>query len=185
MRTSEFTISKGEITDLPMIVGLYNELHDALENGINYPLWKKHVYPNAETAIEGITTETLYIIKDRDCIVGTIILNHCQYEAYGKLKWTVNAENNEIIVIHTLAVHPNYFGLGVARILMKFGEDLAFAKGMKAIRLDVSVNNLPAIKLYEKCGYTLVGEVDLGLNIIGLELFKCYEKAILKCQNSG
>ena len=179
MRTSGFTISEGKIADLPKIVRLYDELNDSLEKGVNYPLWKKHVYPNEETAIEGITTETLYVMKDIDRIVGTIILNHCQYEAYGKLKWAVNAENNEIIVVHTLAVHPNYFGCGIAMILMKFSEDIAFKKGIKAIRLDVSVNNLPAIRLYEKCGYTLVGEVDLGLNIIGLELFKCYEKAIL------
>lgn len=178
MRTSQLVVAEGKSADLPKIISLYNELHDALEKGVNYPLWKKHVYPNEETAVEGIATETLYVIKDEERIVGSIILNHCQYEAYGKLKWAVDAENNEIIVVHTLAVHPNYFKCGIARMLMQFAEEYAFKKNMKAIRLDVSVNNLPAIKLYEKCKYNLVGEVDLGLNIPGLELFKCYEKAI-------
>jgi hypothetical protein len=39
--------------DLSKVVKLYNDLHDALAKGINYPGWIKHVYPNAETAAEG------------------------------------------------------------------------------------------------------------------------------------
>lgn len=179
MRTSGFKITEGKNADLSKVISLYNELNTTLEKGVNYPSWKKHIYPNEETAIEGITTNTLYVIKDNDRVIGSIILNHYQYEAYKKLQWTVNAENNEVIVVHTLAVHPDYFGCGIAMMLMKFAEDLTYKKRMKAIRLDVSVNNYPAIKLYEKCGFILVGEVDLGLNIPGLELFKCYEKAIL------
>lgn len=179
MKTREFIILQGKINDLSGIVALYDELNDELEKGINYPGWKKHIYPNEEVAIEGIETKTIYIIKDDDHVAGTVILNNCEPEAYSKLQWTVSAENKEIIVIHTLAVHPNYFKYGIATSLMKFAEELACKKKAKAIRLDVSINNLPAIRLYEKCGYTLIGEVDLGLNIPGLETFRCYEKAIL------
>ena len=171
-------VMPGTLKDLPEIIKLYNELNDALATGVNYPGWKKHIYPNEETAREGVTTETIYVMKDDNRVIGTVILNDCQPEEYSTLQWTVVADYKDVAVVHTLAVHPDYFKCGIARELMKFAEDLACKKHTRAIRLDVSVHNLPAIKLYEKCGYTLIGEVDLGLNIPGLELFKCYEKVI-------
>jgi ribosomal protein S18 acetylase RimI-like enzyme len=120
----------------------------------------------------------MYLLKDNERVVGTVILNHLQPAAYSKLNWTVSAESNDVLVVHTLAVHPDYFNCGIAMELLNFAYGLASQKKIKAIRLDVSVNNLPAIHIYEKCGYRLAGVVDLGLNIPGLEWFRCYEKAV-------
>lgn len=179
MQSVKYIISQGKLCDLHGIVNLYDTLIDALvEGGINYPGWKKHIYPNEEVAIQGIETGTIYVIKDCDKIIGTVILDNCQPDAYSKLQWNVTASNAEVFVVHTLAVHPNYFKRGIAMTLLKFIDDIANRKKAKAIRLDVYKDNIPAIELYEKCGYALVGEVDLGLSIYGLDLFKCYEKAI-------
>jgi len=49
---------------------------------------------------------------------------------------------------------------------------------MKSIRLDVYEKNIPAILLYEKCGFEYIDTVDLELGNYGLDWFKLYEKVI-------
>lgn len=66
-------------------------------------------------------------------------------------------------------------GQGVARQLMAFAKEYAVSLFMRAIRLDVSINNTPAIKLYEQWGYKYIGTVDLGLPYEHLKWFRLYE----------
>lgn len=61
---------------------------------------------------------------------------------------------------------------------MEFSLDLARSTDMKSIRLDVYEKNLPAISLYEKCGFDYIDTVDLGLGHYGLNWFKLYEKIV-------
>ena len=47
--------------------------------------------------------------------------------------------------------------------------------GYKAIRLDVVPGNVPAIRLYEKMGFTYAGTADLLRGIEDIPLFDLYE----------
>ena len=49
---------------------------------------------------------------------------------------------------------------------------------LKALRLDVYEGNLPAIRLYESAGFRYAGTVSLGLEDIGLDWFRLYEKML-------
>ena len=52
-------------------------------------------------------------------------------------------------------------------------------RSAKAIRLDVYEENIPAIRLYEKCGFKDMGLVDLGLEeIYGLKWYRVFEKVL-------
>jgi len=44
--------------------------------------------------------------------------------------------------------------------------------------LDVYEGNIPAIKLYEKCGFKYMDTVDLGLGRYGLNWFRLYERML-------
>lgn len=79
------------------------------------------------------------------------------------------------MVIHTLVVHPLFFRQGIAEKLLEFAKLHSIENEMKSIRLDVSIDNLPVIALYEKLGYTYIETVDLGLNYPHLIWFKLYE----------
>ena len=68
--------------------------------------------------------------------------------------------------------------MGVGRALMDYSFEQAQQSGIKSIRLDVYENNLPAIYLYEKCGFEYIDTVDLGLGNYGLNWFKLYEKVV-------
>ena len=116
--------------------------------------------------------------KSQGKIVGSIILNNEPESMYDSVKWEVDAKYSEIFVIHTFVVHPNYFKLGIGKRLMNFADDIAKKSNIKSIRLDVYEKNVPAIKLYEKCGYEYIDTIDLGLSKYGLDWFKLYEKKI-------
>lgn len=174
----EVTILLGEEEDIDEIELLYNEINDFLAKGVNYPGWKKGTYPIREDAIKGISEGNLYIAKYEDKIVGTVILNHEAEEAYYNAKWKSDDNYNEILVLRTFAINPNYLRLGIGKKLIDFAYSFAKEKNMKSIRLDVYEKNEPAIKLYEKCGYEYIDTVDLGLSNYGLDYFRLYEKLI-------
>ncbi|MGV2432899.1 MAG UNVERIFIED_CONTAM: GNAT family N-acetyltransferase [Rickettsiaceae bacterium] len=58
--------------------------------------------------------------------------------------------------ITAIAVAPEYRRHGLARILLGYIEETFRTRGIKTIRLEVRVENLPAISLYEQLGYAVV-----------------------------
>lgn len=150
-------------------------MNDYLASTVNYSGWIKHIYPIRETAIKGIKEQNLFILLINDSIAGSFILNHSPEEAYSQAKWLIEADYKEILVIHTLVVHPSYLKKNVATSLMAFAKKYATEQGLKSIRLDVSVNNIPAMALYEKIGYQYIDTVDLQLPYEHLKWFRLYE----------
>ena len=59
-----------------------------------------------------------------------------------------------------------------------FAERAARREQCISIRLDVVKDNIPAERLYQKCGYQLVGTVSLGYEAYGLPWFHLYEKIL-------
>lgn len=59
--------------------------------------------------------------------------------------------------IYSLAVWPALRGNGIATLLLKTGEQTAREDGRLYLRLEVSVDNTAAIKLYESLGYQRFG----------------------------
>lgn len=59
--------------------------------------------------------------------------------------------------IYSLAVAPHMRGQGVAQALIEAGEHTARDDGRLYLRLEVNIDNTPAIRLYEKLGYRKFG----------------------------
>lgn len=173
-----YLIEKATIADVDELTGLYDLLNDNLEQNTNYPGWIKGIYPVRETAVQGIEKNALFVLRVAGRIVGSVILNNEPEEAYKQVIWGVEAKYEDIIVVHTLVVHPLFMQKGLGKALLNFAKEYSIKQNAKAIRLDVSINNKPAIALYEKCGYCYVDTVDLGLNIPHLIWFKLYEIAL-------
>ena len=138
----------------------------------------KGIYPVRENAVAGIEDNTLFVLRCNGKIAGSIILDHHPDEAYNSVSWKVDVDYSSIFVIRTFVVHPSFLKMGVGRALMDYSFEQAQQSGIKSIRLDVYENNLPAISLYEKCGFVYIDTVDLGLGNYGLNWFKLYEKVV-------
>jgi ribosomal protein S18 acetylase RimI-like enzyme len=171
-------IEKGTKYDIDQLEQLYDDLNDYLENSINYPGWRKGIYPTREDAVNGVVNDNLYVAKIAGKIVGSMILSHKPEPVYHKVQWGINADYSGIFVIYTFAVHPAYLKNGIGMALMNFAVQHGMKEHAKAIRLDVYEKNLPAVRLYEKCGFNYVDTVDLGLGKYGLHYFKLYEKIL-------
>lgn len=173
-------IETGKMKDIDELETLYDELNDYLQEGINYPGWLKSIYPIRETAEIGVHENNLFVLKIGDKIAGSFILNQKQEEAYNQVNWQIEVNDNQILVIHTLVVHPKFMKLGVSQKIMNFVKTYAMQNEIKSIRLDVAIQNTPAISLYEKCGYKYIGTVNLGLPYEHLKWFKLYELVLDK-----
>lgn len=171
-------IEIGEEKDLDAIESLYNDSAEYLEKNINYPGWHKGKYPHRSMAESAIENKTLYVVKKEAKIVASVILDHRAEAGYHSARWGIEAEDTEVLIVHTLAVHPKCLKAGIAKELMQYIIDLATTKEMKAIRLDIYSKNEPARKLYEKYGFTYIDRVDLGRSGVGLKWFDLYEKLL-------
>lgn len=174
----DIVVELGKENDIDELEQLYDDLNNHLEKEINYPGWKKGVYPIRKDAVDGIKDGNLYVAKHNGKIVGSFILSHKPEPAYDKVKWGFDADYSDIFVIYTFVVHPNFLKCGVGKALIDFSIKHSIESKVKSIRLDVYEGNIPAIKLYEKCGFKYIDTVDLGLGNYGLNWFKLYEKVI-------
>ena len=174
--------SKAKISDLDEVGNLYDAVCDYLNKHINYPGWKKGIYPTAEDARKGIEEGALYVVKSHGKIAGTVILRHEPEDGYKNAKWLTESCYDNIYVVYTLAVHPDFLRLGIGKMLLDQAEKLAVSEGCTSLRLDVVQGNIPAENLYEKCGYRYVGTVSLGYEEYGLPWYRLYEKVLRNCQ---
>jgi|AMQJ01.1.fsa_nt_gi ribosomal-protein-alanine acetyltransferase len=67
-------------------------------------------------------------------------------------------ENSKQIRIYSIAIAPEARGLGLAKRLMNYVEDVCKQESKERISLEVSKENTPAIHLYQSLGYEIVSE---------------------------
>ena len=164
--------------DIDAVEHLYNDLNDYLATHENYPRWKKGVYPIREDAEEALAKGNLYVAIIDGKVAGTVVYSTDQGNAYRAVDWQIEFDV-PVIIICKLAVLPEYFGCGIGKALLDYAEVIGRQQGAKAIRLDTYEENLPAVRLYEKCGFKYMGLVDLGLEeIYGLKWYKVFEKVL-------
>lgn len=169
---------QGTPDDIEDVSTLYDELNDYLASTTNYPGWRKGIYPTRQDAIDGVRDNTLFIAKADNSTVGSVILNHKPEKGYDSADWLITAAYDDIIIIHTLAVSPQYLHKGIGQALLDFTLSYAKENGMRSIRLDVYEHNTPAIKLYARNGFEYISTVDLGLGQYGLNRFLLYERLV-------
>ena len=121
----------------------------------------------------------LYLAWDGARAIGSMVLNHDADPDYAQVPgWGPDADWPHLLLIHTLAVHPAYQGRGLARRLLAHAEVLARQSGMRALRLDVCVGNVPAIRLYEQCGFACAGTAEMHFCVGTVDPCRLYEKTL-------
>ena len=104
-----------------------------------------------------------------------MVLNHEYNKSYRNYKWQTSAEDSELLIIHALGVHSDFYGKGFAKAMVR--KAIAFAREtkMKAIRLDVLGGNVPAEKLYRGFGFQYMATLQMYYEDTGWTDFKLYE----------
>ena len=86
---------------------------------------------------------------------GTVLVHEWQGQVSGALilSWR---KNSSVARIVSVAVRPEYRGQGIGTVLVSQAENLARARGLKKLKLEVRQDNQKAISFYEGHGYTRV-----------------------------
>ena len=166
--------------DLPAVAAIYDAILDReAKAGVSYTNWQKGKYPTLDTAKGILEAGTLYVGADEDGTVwGSMNLNGCQLPEYAKIDWSIPAADSQVAVIHTLTVHPDCMGRGLARQMIAFAEDTARAQGKTVMRFDTWEHNEPANHLYPAIGYRFVGSTDFFFMGYTHTVLNLYEKAL-------
>lgn len=172
----ELVIRKASAEDVVAMGEFYEDVCGYLQAHVNYPGWRKGIYPSQETAAEAVEEGSLYVAFKDGVIVGSMILRHRPETGYDTVNWKRELPYDKVLVIVTFAVHPDYSGQGIAGRMIEYAEELAGRQGIQSLRLDVVEDNIPAVRLYEKHGFEYMSIIDMGLEDIGLKWFKVYEK---------
>ena len=97
-------------------------------------------------------------------LLGAYVLNDEQTSGYEHAAWPVDADPEEVAVIHLLVTAPHARGRGVARSMLAHAAGVARARGARVIRLDAFTNNTPALSLYSSVGFVDIGPHELLLS---------------------
>ena len=169
-------IRKATAADLDGVSAIYEAVLDREEaTGCRWTNWERGVYPCRATAEKALKEGTLYVETAGEAVVGCANLNQVQPPEYAKIPWTVAAKPREVLVIHTLCIHPDAAGGGWGRRFVAFAEGLAAGKGCRAMRLDTYEGNLPAISLYSGLGFHDVGITLFHFENAIWENLRCFE----------
>ncbi|WP_301107661.1 N-acetyltransferase [Sporosarcina sp.] len=72
--------------------------------------------------------------------------------------------DHDLLDIHRLMVHPDYFRQGIAQILLDFVE--AENTDCETLIVSTGSRNAPAVRFYEKNGFVTTDEISLSEGIL-------------------
>ena len=157
--------------DLPALTALVQQVVPLMRATGNLQ-WDES-YPNEEVFGEDIALGQLWVAEIGGALAGVAAITTHQEPEYAQVGWNIE---EPAIVVHRLAVHPDFRGAGVAQSLMQKAEDVALERGIRVLRIDTNTQNAATQRLFPKLGYVLAGEIGLGFRP-GLR-FLCYEKRL-------
>lgn len=147
------------------VQAIYRAIIDHLAETVDFPHWHIEDHPTPGEVAAWVEAGDLYLAVHRNgSIAGAVVLDHDAVDAYREARWAIAAEPEEVLVVHVLGVAPAHLGRGVARFLVEHTLRLAREQGCLTVRLDTYVENLPARRLYARCGFT-----DLGCHTVHYE----------------
>lgn len=143
-----------------MIEALHENYITDIEIEMNIALDINHI---SEKASEILEQQLEHLIKSKNAAVIAARID-------GKLVgYAIVVIEGDVADFWDLVVKKEYRNMGVGSSLIKEVENYAKQKGCVAIKLDVNLQNVNAIRLYEKFGYRKVSYIMMkGDRINGL-----------------
>lgn len=176
-------IRKAVQADIRRIVQIYDAVLREEESGRAQTGWARGVYPTEATAAEALARQTLFVCEEEGKIVAAAKIDQTQVPAYAGCGWAYQAPEEQVMVLHTLAVHPSCSRRGYGEQFVGFYEQYALERGCRYLRMDTNEINTAARALYQKLGYREAGIVPCVFNGIPDVHLVCLEKRLKDPEN--
>lgn len=164
------TVRVARADEAEQVVAFYTRMIDEMQ-GTDFDVrWRHGVHPSAEYLQESTQAgDVLVGVLDADDpdtaqavgasrIACALVMNSEADAGYERGAWLVNAAPEDVAVLHVVATLAAFHGRGFARQLVNASVDTARVAGKKTVRLDTFTTNSRGRRLYEKCGFTCIGE---------------------------
>lgn len=161
--------------DYERITEFYKYVIDHTGEMEKYACWKYGLHPTEEMIKRYIDDGHMYYDEKDGETIAAVALTPFQNEEYHPVDWSVDLNDDEVLVVHILCVNPRMQKHALAKDMMDEIVQLAKNAGMKAIRLDALCCNKPAHKLYENCGFVKRGIQNWYADNTGWTDFFLYE----------
>lgn len=168
-------IKKVAEKDFAKVKAFYHLLIDMMQGMEHTPRWEKGIYPSDEHLKRALENGEMWVYECENEIAAAMVINHHSNDGYKNVNWSIEAEDEEVLIIHILGVMPTFQGKGIAGAMVKKAIEIAEETGKKALRLDVLGCNIPAEKLYIKHGFRYVDTVKMFYEDTGWTDFKLFE----------
>ena len=168
-------LNRATVEDYESIIAFYDDVTDRTSEMELYARWQKGKHPTHGGIKAYIEEESMYLYKKNDVIIGAMAVTMYQGEDYHNIEWSQQVLDNEVTVIHILAVSPDCQGKGIGSEMIREAICLAQTNGMKAIRLDALASNTPAHKIYKALGFEYRGQQHLYAENTGWTDFYFFE----------
>ena len=161
--------------DFDAIIAFYDDVTERTPEMATYARWSKGKHPTVEGIRAYINEGSMYLYRENDTIIGAMAVTMYQGEDYHAIDWSQQVADDEVAVIHILAVSPGYQGKGIGSEMIREAIRLASSKGMQAVRLDALASNTPAHKIYKRLGFEYRGKQHLYAENTGWTDFYFFE----------
>ena len=168
-------LTQATLADFESVLAFYGDVMDRTPGIAGYARWQKGKHPTPEGIKAFIEEGSLYLRREKGVIIGAMAFPMHQGEEYHAIAWSRNVADDEVAVIHLLAVSPDYQGTGIGSEMVLEAIQLAKNQGMKAIRLDALASNTPAHRLYERLDFVNRGVQHLYAENTGWTDFYFFE----------
>ena len=150
--------------DFDAIIAFYDDVTERTPEMATYARWSKGKHPTIEGIRAYINEGSMYLYRNNGKIVGAMAVTMYQSEYYHAIDWSQQVADDEVAVIHILAVSPDSQGKGIGSEMIR-----------EAIRLDALASNTPAHKLYKRLGFEYRGQQHLYAENSGWTDFYFFE----------
>jgi GNAT superfamily N-acetyltransferase len=164
------------LNDVPRIMEIIDDAK-ALLKSLHIDQWQNG-YPNTEQVENDIANgESFVVINADDTIMATTMFTTRPEQTYKKVfdgEWIVN-ETKPYGVIHRLAIHKDFRGLGIAKFIFEELHQKLKQQNIKSLKIDTHEENLGMQSLIKKMGYQYSGIIYTSYNAKRLAFEKIIE----------
>jgi len=164
--------------DLETLWQLYADVCAQQEHDAYTPQWTQGVYPTIDDLRAHVDAGDMYVGTLDGRFVAAMVLTPHEDPEYLDVPWPTACAQDEVAVIHLLAVHPSMRGKHLGAELVREAIALARKDGKRVIHLDVVPGNLAASRIYRDAGFVPVGTYQIFYEDTGLADFDMYERVL-------
>ena len=141
------------LDDLSGLLNFYQLVINETEDMAVYARWVYGQHPTEKMITDYVRQGNMYCSENGSEMTAAVAVTLYQTGDYHGIDWQASLKDDEVAVVHILAVNPRFRKRGCAKAIMREVISLANSKRLKAVRLDALACNTPAHRLYESLGF--------------------------------